>query len=99
MMISKYHSHAMALLFSRWRLGVLPPELGLTTDVTHTFSLNGVFLDTDNVTVGLRTSYPGNLPLLVSFQLFNKTFNNGLVWAGVISVAMYLGIIFEVAHR
>ena len=40
-----------------------------------------------------------NLPIILSIQLLNKAVDVGLIWAGVILLAMYVAIIFEVAHR
>ena len=40
-----------------------------------------------------------NLPIILSIQLLNKSVDVGLIWAGVILLAMYVAIIFEVAHR
>ena len=46
-----------------------------------------------------KTFHRKNLPIILSIQLLNKAVDVGLIWAGVILLAMYVAIIFEVAHR
>ena len=55
----KNHEAQVIQISSRWNVGVIPPELGVTTEVAHSFTIAPVLLDTDNVTVKLSTNYPG----------------------------------------
>ena len=88
-----------------WTVGMYPDSLHVgsstlkQTEIQTSFSLTGIDLATQNVSLNFFTGSRDPIAVSVKTQLLSERVNEGIIYASVILLVMYICISLELAHR
>ena len=87
-----------------WIVGLFPDEIRedisiRQTNVEKSFSLTGIDLMKQNVSLKFTTNHEDSVAIYVMVQLLSERIDEGVIYGSIILVVLYLCICLELAHR
>ena len=88
-----------------WRVGLVPDSLVqegyyiAKSTLEQAFSLKGLDMSSQNVSLHFDTNAEKPVALSVKVQILSSRVDDGVIYGSIILVALYICITFELAHR